>query len=109
MELVDGGIWPDTGWLGDRAVPGHWGGDLNFGANNSQIATLVERRTRYMMLAKVNNKDIETVINALVLYASLTWDRGTEMTDHQCITLATDIKVCFCDQHNPCRRGSTAQ
>jgi IS30 family transposase len=99
----------------DRAVPGHWEGDLIFGAKNSQIATLVERKTRYVMLAKVNNKDSETVINALVkhahrlpkeLYASLTWDRGTEMADHQRFTLATDIKVYFCDPHNPWQRGS---
>jgi IS30 family transposase len=99
----------------DRAVPGHWEGDLIFGANNSQIATLVERKTRYVMMAKVKSKDTETVINALVkharqlpreLYASLTWDRGTEMADHQRFTLATDIKVYFCDPHNPWQRGS---
>jgi IS30 family transposase len=99
----------------DRAVPGHWEGDLIFGANNSQIATLVERKTRYVMMAKVKSKDTETVINALVkharqlpkeLYASLTWDRGTEMAEHQRFTLATDIKVYFCDPHNPWQRGS---
>ena len=99
----------------DRAVPGHWEGDLIFGASNSQIATLVERKTRYLMMAKVNSKDTESVINALVkhahrlpkeLYASLTWDRGTEMADHQRFTLATDIKVYFCDPHNPWQRGS---
>jgi IS30 family transposase len=90
----------------DRAVPGHWEGDLVFGSHNSQIATLVERKTRCVMIAKVNGKDTETVINALVkqakhlpreLYASLTWDRGKEMADHQRFTLATDIKVYFCD------------
>jgi IS30 family transposase len=99
----------------DRAVPGHWEGDLIFGSNNSQIATLVERQTRYVMMAKVNSKDTETVINALVkharqlpreLYASLTWDRGKEMADHQRFTLATDIKVYFCDPQNPWQRGS---
>jgi IS30 family transposase len=99
----------------DRAVPGHWEGDLIFGSNNSQIATLVERQTRYVMMAKVNGKDSETVINALVkhahqlpkeLYASLTWDRGKEMADHQRFTLATDIKVYFCDPQNPWQRGS---
>jgi IS30 family transposase len=99
----------------DRAVPGHWEGDLIFGTNNSQIATLVERQTRYLMMAKVNRKDTETVINALVkharqlpreLYASLTWDRGKEMADHQRFTLATDIKVYFCDPQNPWQRGS---
>jgi IS30 family transposase len=99
----------------DRAVPGHWEGDLVFGSNNSQIATLVERHTRYVMLAKVKGKDTETVINALIkqahklpreLYKSLTWDRGKEMADHKRFTLATDIKVYFCDPHNPWQRGS---
>jgi len=99
----------------DRAVPGHWEGDLVFGSNNSQIATLVERHTRYVMLAKVDGKDTETVINALIkqahklpreLYKSLTWDRGKEMADHKRFTLATDIKVYFCDPHNPWQRGS---
>jgi IS30 family transposase len=99
----------------DRAVPGHWEGDLLCGTHNSQIVTLVERQTRYVMMAKVNRKDTETVINALVkhaqqlpkeLYASLTWDRGKEMADHQRFTLATDIKVYFCDPQNPWQRGS---
>lgn len=99
----------------DRAVPGHWEGDLIFGTNNSQIATLVERHTRYVMLAKVNGKDTETVINALIkhahklpreLYKSLTWDRGKEMADHQRFSLDTDIKVYFCDPQNPWQRGS---
>ena len=99
----------------DRAVPGHWEGDLISGSNNSHIATLVERHTRYVMLAKVNGKDTETVINALIkqahklpkeLYKSLTWDRGKEMADHQRFTLVTDIAVYFCDPHNPWQRGS---
>jgi IS30 family transposase len=99
----------------DRAVPGHWEGDLIFGTNNSQIATLVERHTRYVMLAKVNGKDTETVINALIkqahklpseLYKSLTWDRGSEMADHCRFTLATDIEVYFCDPQSPWQRGS---
>lgn len=99
----------------DRAVPGHWEGDLLFGSNTSQIATLVERHTRYVMLAKVEGKDTETVINALIkhahslpreLYQSLTWDRGKEMADHKRFTLATDIKVYFCDPQNPWQRGS---
>ena len=99
----------------DRAVPGHWEGDLFFGSNNSQIATLVERNTRYLMLVKVNSKDTETVINALIkhayklpqeLYKSLTWDRGKEMADHKRFSLATDIKVYFCDPQNPWQRGS---
>ncbi|MCP4088682.1 MAG: IS30 family transposase [Gammaproteobacteria bacterium] len=99
----------------DRAVPGHWEGDLICGSNNSFIATLVERHTRYVMLAKVSGKETETVINALIkqakklpseLYKSLTWDRGSEMADHQRFTLATDIQVYFCDPSSPWQRGS---
>jgi IS30 family transposase len=99
----------------DRAVPGHWEGDLLFGSNNSQIATLVERHTRYVMLARVESKDTETVINALIkqahklpreLYKSLTWDRGKEMADHKRFSLATDIQVYFCDPQHPWQRGS---
>lgn len=99
----------------DRAVPGHWEGDLLFGGRNSQIATLVERNTRYLMLVKVAGKDTETVVNALIgnarklpqeLYKSLTWDRGKEMAEHKRFTLATDIKVYFCDPHNPWQRGT---
>jgi IS30 family transposase len=99
----------------DRAVPGHWEGDLMFGDRNSQIATLVERHTRYVMLVKVSGKDTETVVNALIktarqlpqeLYQSLTWDRGKEMADHKRFTLATDICVYFCDPHSPWQRGS---
>jgi IS30 family transposase len=99
----------------DRAVPGHWEGDLLFGNNNSQIATLVERHTRYAMLVKVARKDTETVINALIkharrlpqeLYKTLTWDRGKEMADHNRFTLATDVKVYFCDPQNPWQRGT---
>ncbi len=99
----------------DRALPGHWEGDLISGSNNSYIATLVERHTRYVMLVRVKSKDTETVINALIkhahklpteLYKSLTWDRGKEMADHQRFTLATDIKVYFCDPQSPWQRGS---
>lgn len=99
----------------DRAVPGHWEGDLLIGSNNSQIATLVERHTRYVMLVRVPSKDTKTVINALIkhahklpreLYKSLTWDRGKEMADHQRFSLDTDIKVYFCDPKSPWQRGS---
>src|SRR5512133_408928 len=99
----------------DRAVQGHWEGDLLFGDRNSQIATLVERHTRYVMLAKVASKDTQTVITALIknarklpqeLYKSLTWDRGHEMAGHKRFTLATDISVYFCDPHSPWQRGS---
>lgn len=99
----------------DRAVPGHWEGDLLFGSHNSQIATLVERQTRYMMLVKLTGKDTETVVNALIknarklpqeLYHSLTWDRGKELADHKRFTIATDVRVYFCDPQSPWRRGS---
>jgi IS30 family transposase len=99
----------------DRAVPGHWEGDLLSGSKNSYIATLVERHTRYVMLAKVPNKDTQTVVSALIkqakklpseLYRSLTWDRGKELTDHRRFTLATNIDVYFCDPQSPWQRGS---
>lgn len=99
----------------DRAVPGHWEGDLIAGSKNTHIATLVERKTRYVMLAKVNSRDTETVIKALIkqskklpkeLYKSLTWDRGKELADHKEFSLATDIKVYFCDPRSPWQRGS---
>jgi len=99
----------------DRAVPGHWEGDLIGGIHNSYIATLVERQSRYVMLAKIEKKDAETVATALIkhaqqlpteLYQSLTWDRGTEMANHRHFTLATDIAVYFCDPKSPWQRGS---
>ncbi len=99
----------------DRAIPGHWEGDLLFGNANSQIATLVERQTRFVMLVKIASKDSEAVVNALIrhagklpqeLYKSLTWDRGTEMAGHKRFTVATDIKVYFCDPQHPWQRGT---
>jgi IS30 family transposase len=99
----------------DRAVPGHWEGDLLMGSKNSYIATLVERHTRYVMLVKVPGKDTETVISALIKQArrlptelrkSLTWDRGKELADHRRFSLATEIDVYFCDPHSPWQRGS---
>lgn len=99
----------------DRAVPGHWEGDLLCGSKNSQIATLVERHSRYVMLVKVAGKDTQTVVDALIenaqrlpqrLYRSLTWDRGKEMAAHKRFTLATDIQVYFCDPQNPWQRGT---
>ena len=99
----------------DHAMPGNWEGDLLCGSNNSQIATLVERHTRLVMLVKVPSKDTKTVVNTLIkqahklpreLYKSLTWDRGAEMANHQKLSLATDIKVYFCDPQHPWKRGS---
>jgi transposase, IS30 family len=99
----------------DRAVPGHWEGDLLMGGASSQIATLVERHSRYVMLVKVDSKDTTTVTKALAakirelpaeLRRSLTWDRGTEMAAHKEFTVATDVQVYFCDPHSPWQRGS---
>ena len=99
----------------DRAVPGHWEGDLVFGSKNSQIATLVERHSRYLMLTRIANKDSQTVVDALIkhakklpqeLYKSLTWDRGSEMAGHKRFTLATDIQIYLCDPRSPWQRGS---
>jgi len=101
--------------VADRAVPGHWEGDLLCGTKESQIITLVERHTRYVMLVRTPRKDTETVVKALTkhaqklpreLYKSLTWDRGSEMADHKTFSLATDIKVYFCDPQHPWQRGS---
>ena len=99
----------------DRAVPGHWEGDLIAGSGNSYIATLVERHSRYVMLAKVSSNKTVVVIDALIkqskklpseLYKTLTWDRGCEMSNHKKFTLATDIQVYFCDPKSPWQRGS---
>ena len=99
----------------DRAVPGHWEGDLIQGSGNSFIATLVERHSRYVMLVKVPSNKTKPVIEALIkqanklpaeLYKSLTWDRGCELTNHKDFTLATDIQVYFCDPQSPWQRGS---
>jgi IS30 family transposase len=99
----------------DRAIPGHWEGDLLGGTQNSHIATLVERHSRFVMLVKVPSKDTATVVAALsrhvlqlpaTLRRSLTWDRGLEMAQHQNFTVATDVKVYFCDPQSPWQRGS---
>jgi len=99
----------------DRAIPGHWEGDLIGGTKNSYIATLVERHSRYVMLIKVANKDTRSVVSALIrqtqrlpreLYKSLTWDRGKELADHPRLSLATDVEIYFCDPQSPWQRGS---
>jgi IS30 family transposase len=99
----------------DRAIPGHWEGDLIGGCKNSYVATLVERHSRYVMLIKVANKDTESVVSALIkqsrklpgeLYRSLTWDRGKELADHKRLALASDVEVYFCDPRSPWQRGS---
>jgi IS30 family transposase len=99
----------------DRAIPGHWEGDLLAGAANTHIATLVERHSRFVMLVAVDGKDTRSVTQALTrhvrrlpqqLRSSLTWDRGTEMAEHARFTIATDVKVYFCDPQSPWQRGS---
>ncbi len=99
----------------DRAVPGHWEGDLLSGANNTHMVTLVERHSRFAMLIKVPSKDTATVVGALSkhvrklpaeLRRSLTWDRGKEMADHKTFTVATHVQVYFCDPRSPWQRGS---
>jgi IS30 family transposase len=99
----------------DRAVPGHWEGDLLMGSKHTKIATLVERQTRYVMLVKMPADDSKSIVDALArtvqklpveLRRSLTWDRGTEMAQHKRFTVATDVQVYFCDPHSPWQRGS---
>lgn len=99
----------------DRAVPGHWEGDLITGSRNTHIATLVERHSRFTMLVKVDGKDTETVVSALIkqvmrlpdeLMLSLTWDRGMEMAQHKRFSVATDVQVYFCDPQSPWQRGT---
>ena len=101
--------------VADRAVPGHWEGDLLSGSRNSHMVTLVERHSRFAMLIKVPSKDTAVVVTALsrhirklpaTLRRSLTWDRGLEMARHQDFTVATDVQVYFCDPQSPWQRGT---
>ena len=98
-----------------RAVPGHWEGDLLIGKRGTQIATLVERKSRFVLLIRVPAADSATVVAALArrvqrlpqaLRHSLTWDRGKEMAQHVKFTIATDVQVYFCDPQSPWQRGS---
>ena len=116
QSIIDGiSIRQRPAEVEDRAVPGHWEGDLLMGGNSSQMATLVERSSRYLMLIKLDSKDTRTVTKAVgrairrlpgELRRSLTWDRGTEMSGHKAFTLANDVQVYFCDPRSPWQRGS---
>lgn len=99
----------------DRAISGHWEGDLISGTKNSHIVTLVERHSRFTTLIKVPSKETTVVVAALSrhigklpasLRRSLTWDRGHEMAHHKTFSVATDVKVYFCDPHSPWQRGT---
>jgi IS30 family transposase len=115
-EIVDAlSIRERPAQAADRAVPGHWEGDLLAGGKNTHVATLVERRSRFVMLVKVDGKDTRSVVGALrrrvralprELRATLTWDRGHEMAEHKAFTIATDVKVYFCDPRSPWQRGT---
>ena len=99
----------------DRAVPGHWEGDLLVGARQSYVATLVERRSRYVCLVRVSGRATRTVVQALTrhvkrlpagLMATLTWDRGLELAAHRAFSIATGVQVYFCDPYSPWQRGT---
>lgn len=115
-QIVDGlSIRERPAEIEDRAIPGHWEGDLITGSKNSHIATLVERQSRFTVLVKVNGKDTVNVVTALTkqvrklpaaLRRSLTWDRGMELARHKSFTVATDVQVYFCDPQSPWQRGT---
>jgi transposase, IS30 family len=115
-QIIDGvSIRDRPAEVHDRAIPGHWEGDLMAGSQNSHIATLVERQSRFTMLVKVPGKDTASVVMALsqhvrtlpaALRRSLTWDRGMELAQHKQLTIATNIQVYFCDPQSPWQRGT---
>ena len=115
-QIIDGiSIRERSAEIEDRAIPGHWEGDLIAGSSNTHIATLVERQSRYTILVKVAGKDTDSVVSALIrqvkdlpteLRQSLTWDRGMELAQHKRFTVATDIQVYFCDPQSPWQRGT---
>ena len=114
-ELVYISIRERPAEIEDRAIPGHWEGDLISGTKNSHIVTLVERHSRYTTLIKIPSKETTLVVAALSrhirklpvsLRRSLTWDRGHEMAQHKTFSVATDVKVYFCDPHSPWQRGT---
>jgi IS30 family transposase len=115
-QIIDGiSIRERPAEIEDRAIPGHWEGDLIAGSNNTHIATLVERLSRYTVLVKVEGKDTGNVVSALIrevqglpseLRQSLTWDRGMELAQHKKFTIATDVQVYFCDPQSPWQRGT---
>ena len=99
----------------DRAIPGHWEGDLLLGAGRSHITTLVERHSRFVMLIKTDRADAASVIAGIKkkvttlpkeLFRSITWDRGPEMARHREFTVETNIAVYLCDPASPWQRGS---
>jgi IS30 family transposase len=99
----------------DRTTAGHWEGDLITGCRDSHVATLVERHSRFVVLAQIKNKHTDTVVNAIIrqlrhlpsgLRQSLTWDRGQELAAHTRLTTATAMSVYFCDPSSPWQRGT---
>ena len=115
-EIVDAvSIRDRPAEIEDRAIPGHWEGDLVQGSRGTFIATLVERKSRFVIIVKVADKKTESVVAALIkavrklpiaLRRSLTWDRGNELANHAQFTVATDVQVYFCDPSSPWQRGS---
>ncbi len=115
-QIIDGlSIRARPADVDDRAIPGHWEGDLITGSRNTHIATLVERQSRFTMLVKVPGKDTASVVTALstqirqlpsALRRSLTWDRGMELAQHKRLTVATNVQVYFCDPQSPWQRGT---